>query len=35
MKYYYIEQGGNYASTDIESAATSAIYFKKNLRHLI
>ena len=35
MKYYYIEQGGNYASTDIESAATSATYFKKNLRHLI
>ena len=35
MKYYYIEQGGNFASTDMESAATSATYFKKNLRHLI
>lgn len=35
MKYYYLEQGGNFASTDMESAATSATYFKKNLRHLI
>ena len=35
MKYYYIEQGGNFASTDMESAAKSATYFKKNLRHLI
>lgn len=35
MKYYYIEQGGNFATSSMESVAISAQYFKKNLKHLI
>ena len=35
LKYYYIEQGGNFAVNSMESVATSALFFKKNLQHLI
>ena len=35
MEYYYIEQGGNFASSSMESVAVSAHYFKKNLKQLI
>tara|TARA_A100001011_G_scaffold192644_1_gene201253 strand:- start:21193 stop:22083 length:891 start_codon:yes stop_codon:yes gene_type:complete len=35
LKYYYIEQGGNFAINSIESVAASALFFKKNLQHLI
>lgn len=35
LEYYYIEQGGNFAVSSMESAATSARFFKKNLKHLI
>jgi sugar phosphate isomerase/epimerase len=31
LKYYYIEQGGNFAKDPIQSATDSAVYFKKNL----
>lgn len=31
LQYYYIEQGGNFASSPLESAASSAAYFKKQL----
>ena len=32
LKYFYLEQGGNYAHSPMESAADSAEYFKKNLQ---
>lgn len=32
LEYYYIEQGGNFAKSPLESAATSAAYFKKELQ---
>ncbi|MEQ8573753.1 MAG: sugar phosphate isomerase/epimerase, partial [Fulvivirga sp.] len=32
LEYYYIEQGGNFASSSMESVATSAAYFKKHLQ---
>ena len=35
LEYYYIEQGGNFEVSSMESAATSARFFKKNLKHLI
>ncbi len=35
MEYYFIEQGGNFASSSMESVAVSAQYFKKNLKQLI
>ena len=35
LEYYYIEQGGNYAVNAMESVQTSAVYFKKELQHLI
>lgn len=35
LEYYYLEQGGNYTHTPLRSAATSADYFIKNLRHLL
>ncbi|MEM7657466.1 MAG: sugar phosphate isomerase/epimerase [Bacteroidota bacterium] len=35
LEYYYIEQGGNFANSPLQSAATSADYFKKNLQHLL
>ena len=31
LRYFYIEQGGNFASSPMESAAASAKYFKANL----
>jgi sugar phosphate isomerase/epimerase len=31
LKYYYIEQGGNFAKSPIESVVDSAIYFKRYL----
>lgn len=31
LQYYYIEQGGNFASNPMQSIADSASYFKKNL----
>ncbi|MGC1515199.1 MAG: sugar phosphate isomerase/epimerase [Maribacter sp.] len=35
VQYYYIEQGGNFAENSLESIATSAQYFKKNLQHYL
>ncbi len=35
LEYYYIEQGGNYALNSMDSAETSARFFKKKLKHLI
>lgn len=35
LEYYYIEQGGNFAESPLESAATSAAYFKKELRQYL
>jgi len=32
LKYYYLEQGGNFAENSMQSIADSAIYFKKNLQ---
>lgn len=32
LEYYYIEQGGNFASTPLESAAASAAYFKEHVQ---
>lgn len=32
LEYYYIEQGGNFASSPLESAAASAAYFKKHVQ---
>lgn len=32
LEYYYIEQGGNFSKNSMQSAATSAAYFKKNLK---
>jgi len=32
LEYYYIEQGGNFAKSSVESAATSARYFKAELQ---
>ena len=31
LRYYYIEQGGNFAKDPIQSVTDSAVYFKKNL----
>lgn len=35
LEYYYIEQGGNFAKSPLESAATSAKYFKEHLQQLL
>jgi sugar phosphate isomerase/epimerase len=35
LDYYYIEQGGNFATSSTQSAADSAAYFKKNLQHFL
>jgi sugar phosphate isomerase/epimerase len=35
LEYYYIEQGGNFARSSIESVASSARYFQKHLKALI
>ncbi len=32
LEFYYIEQGGNYASNSMESAVANAQYFKSNLQ---
>ena len=32
LQYYYLEQGGNFASSPMESIAESAQFFKKNLQ---
>jgi sugar phosphate isomerase/epimerase len=32
LKYYYLEQGGNFAVNSMRSAATSAAYFKTHLK---
>ena len=35
LEFYYIEQGGNFAASPLQSAATSAAFFKHNLQSLI
>ena len=35
LEYYYIEQGGNFTYSALQSAADSAKYFKKNLQKLL
>ena len=35
LEYYYIEQGGNFATSAIESARASAGYLQENLKHLL
>jgi sugar phosphate isomerase/epimerase len=35
LEYLYIEQGGNFAQSSMQSAADSAAYFKKNLQSLL
>lgn len=35
LQYYYIEQGGNFATGPIESITQSASYFKKNLERYL
>lgn len=35
LEFYYIEQGGNYAQSPMESAAESADYFKKHLQQFL
>jgi len=35
LEYYYIEQGGNFAKSSMESIATSADYFKRELKHYL
>jgi sugar phosphate isomerase/epimerase len=33
LEFYYLEQGGNFAHSSMESIAESASFFKKNLQH--
>ncbi len=35
LEYYYIEQGGNYATNSMQSAKDSATYFKNNLQQFL
>lgn len=35
LEYFYIEQGGNFAHSPLQSAADSAAYFKRHLAELI
>lgn len=35
LEYYYIEQGGNFARSSLESVASSAAYFQTHLKSLI
>ena len=35
LEYYYLEQGGNFARSPMDSVAQSAAYFKKNLQHFL
>ena len=32
LQYYYLEQGGNFATNSMQSIADSAAYFKKHLQ---
>lgn len=35
LEFYYLEQGGNFTHSPMQSAATSADYFKRELQHLL
>ena len=35
LEFFYIEQGGNFASNSVKSATDSAAYFKKNLQQFL
>jgi len=35
LKYYYLEQGGNYANSPMQSAADNATYLKKHLQQYL
>ena len=35
LEFYYIEQGGNFAHSPLESASESAMYFKKHLKRYL
>ncbi|MEM6632007.1 MAG: TIM barrel protein [Bacteroidota bacterium] len=35
LEYYYLEQGGNFAHSPMQSAADSAVYFKANLQRFL
>ncbi len=35
LEYYFIEQGGNYATSSMKSASDSAAYFKRNLQQFL
>lgn len=35
LEFYFIEQGGNYATNSMQSATDSAIYFKKHLQKFL
>ena len=35
LRYYYIEQGGNYAVNSMQSIEDSAVYFKKHLKKFL
>lgn len=35
LKFCYVEQGGNFASSSLESAATNARYYKKHLQRFL
>jgi sugar phosphate isomerase/epimerase len=35
LTYYYIEQGGNYATNSMQSITDSAVFFKQNLEKLL
>jgi sugar phosphate isomerase/epimerase len=35
LEFYYLEQGGNFATNAMKSIADSAAYFKKHLQHLL
>jgi sugar phosphate isomerase/epimerase len=35
LQYYYLEQGGNFATNSMQSIADSAVFFQKNLQRLL
>ena len=35
LEFFYLEQGGNYTHSPLQSAATSANYFINNLQHML
>ncbi|MDG2387302.1 MAG: hypothetical protein P8M02_07790, partial [Flavobacteriaceae bacterium] len=35
LEYLYIEQGGNFAQSSMQSAASSAAYYKENLQRFL